>query len=337
MGSHGGATDEGQKEALANLGITEESVHCPIRSSMEVVSLGVMENGLSVLIDKNAFEADGIVVINRIKAHNGFSGLNESGLVKMITIGLGKQKGAEACHKLGFKHMAQNIIEMAKIKLEKAPFLFGVGTVENAYDRLRKIVAIPAERIIEDERALLLEAKENMPRLLLKPIDVLIVDQIGKEFSGGGMDPYTTGRAVTPYISVGPEPTRLAVLDVTDKSHGNAGGMGVADFSTRRLFDKIDFEITYINNLTSTATMSGKVPIILENDKQAIQAAVKTCNIFDFNQVRLVRIANSLHIETTYISESMLPEALAHPDISVLGKPEAFVFDDKGDLVNIGK
>ncbi len=337
MGSHGGATDEGQKEALANLGVTEDSARCLIRSSMEVVSLGVMENGLPVLIDKNAFEADGIVVINRIKAHNGFSGLNESGLVKMITIGLGKQRGAEVCHKLGFKHMAQNIIEMAKIKLERAPFLFGVGTVENAYDRVRKIVAIPAEQIIEDERPLLLEAKANMPKLLLKPIDVLIVDQIGKEFSGGGMDPYTTGRAVTPYISVGPEPTRLAVLDVTDKSHGNAGGMGVADFGTKRLFNKIDFEVTYFNNLTSTATMSGKVPIILENDKQAIQAAVKTCNTFDFNQVRLVRIANSLHIEKIYISESMLPEALRHPDITVLGKPEEFAFDGQGNLIDIGR
>lgn len=337
MGSHGGATDEGQKEALANLGVTEESVHCPIHSSMAVVSLGVMENGLPVLIDKNAFEADGIVVINRVKAHNGFSGLNESGLVKMITIGLGKQKGAESCHRLGFKYMAQNIIEMAQIKLERAPFLFGVASVENAYDRVRKIVAIPAERIIEDERPLLLEAKENMPKLLLKPIDALIVDQIGKEFSGGGMDPYTTGRAVTPYISVGPEPTRLAVLDVTDKSHGNAGGMGVADFGTRRLFKKVDFEVTYINNLTSTATMSGKVPIILENDRQAMQAAVKTSNIFDFRQVRMVRIANSLHIEKIYISESMLPEALQHPNITVLGEPEELVFDQQGNLVDLGK
>lgn len=336
MGSHGGATDEGQKQALANLGVTEDSVGCPVVSSMDVVSLGVMDNGLPILMDKNAFEADGIVVINRIKAHNGFSGPNESGLVKMITIGLGKQKGAESCHKLGFGHMAEFIVEMARIKLQKAPILFGIGTVENAYDHIRKIAAIPAERIIEAERPLLVEAKANMPGILLKPIDVLIVDQMGKEFSGGGMDPYTTGRAVTPYISVGPEPTRMAVLDVTEKSHGNVCGMGVADFSTRRLFNKIDFEATYINNLTSTA-ISAKVPIILDTDRLAIQAAVKTCNVFEPSQVRMVRIANSLHVETIYIAESMLEEAARHPDITVLGKPEEFVFDEQGNLTDLGE
>ncbi len=337
MGSHGGATDEGQREALKNLGVTEESAHCPIRSSMAVVELGTMKNGLPILMDKNAFEADGIIVINRIKAHNGFSGFNESGLVKMITIGLGKQKGADACHKLGFGTMAENIIEMAKVKLAQAPFLFGIGTVENAYDRVRTIVAIPAAKIIEDERPLLLEAKTTMPKLLLKPMDVLIVDQIGKEFSGGGMDPYTTGRAATPYIAVGPEPTRLAVLDVTEKSHGNAGGMGVADFTTKRLFEKIDFEATYINNLTSTATLSGKVPIVLESDCLAMQAAVKTCNVYDMRQVRMVRIANSLHIEHILISESMLEEARQHPEITVISEPQEICFDAEGNLLDLGQ
>jgi len=336
MGSHGGATAEGQKKALAQLGVTEDSAGCPIISSMEVVKLGELDNGLPVYMDKASLEADGIVVINRIKAHNGFSGPNESGLVKMVTVGFGNQKGAEAFHLLGFGRMAEFVVAMAKVKLEKAPFLFGLGTIENAYDRVKKIAAIPAAEMIDRERALLLEAKDHMPKLLLQPLDVLIVDQIGKEFSGGGMDPYTTGRAATPYISVGPNPNKLAILDVTDKSNGNAGGMGVADFATRRLFNKINYEYTYINNLTSTATMSGKVPIILENDRLAIQAAVKTSNVIDFAQVRMARIANSLHVEELYISESMLAEAKQHPQITILSEPQEIPFDAQGNVLNLG-
>jgi hypothetical protein len=337
MGSHGGATDEGQKEVLVNLGVTESTAGCPIVSSMEVVSLGAMDNGLPILLDKNAFEADGIIIINRIKAHSGFSGPNESGLAKMITIGLGKQKGAESCHTLGFGHMAEFVVDMARIKIEQAPFLFGIGTVENAYDRVRKIAAIPAEKIIERERTLLIESKENMPKLLLKPIDVLVVDQIGKEFSGSGMDPYTTGRAATPYLSVGPEPGRVAVLDVTDRSHGNCCGMGMADFSTKRLFNKINFEYTYANNITSTALISGKIPLIMESDRLAIQGAIKTCNTLNVGGIRMVRIANSLHVETIYISESMLEEAKQHPNITILGEPQDLVFDELGNLPDVGK
>jgi hypothetical protein len=335
MGSHGGATADGQREVLAELGITEASVGCPIHSSMDVVHLGVMDNGLPVLLDKIAFESDGIVVINRIKAHNAFSGPNESGLVKMITIGLGKQKGADSCHTLGFGHMAEFVVEMAKIKLRQAHFLFGIGTVENAYDRIMNIEAIPAENIIERERVLLVDAKANMPSILLQPIDVLIVDQIGKEFSGGGIDPYTTGRAPTPFISVGPGPNKLAVLDITDRSHGNACGMGLADIGTRRLFNKINFEHTYANNLTSTV-MSGRIPMILDSDRLAIQGAMKTCNVLNLDNIRMVRIANSLHIEQIYISENMLAEATQHPQIKILDSPKEFVFDEAGNFSALG-
>ena len=333
MGSHGGATAEGQKAVLASLGVTEVSVGCPIVSSMDVVQLGVLENGLPVLIDKNAFEADGIVVINRIKAHNAFSGPNESGLVKMITIGLGKQKGADSCHVLGFKYMAEFIVEMARIKIEQAPFLFGVGTVENAYDRIAEIAVIPAEEIIEIERALLIKAKANMPRILLNPMDVLIVDQLGKEFSGGGMDPYVTGRAPTPYIAQsGAHASRVVVLDATDNSHGNTCGMGMAEITTRRLFNKINFEFTYANILTSTVPASAMIPLIMESDRLAIQAAIKTSNVLKQDSIRMVRIANTLHMSEIYISESMLSEAEQHSDISILSQPANFVFDGKGNL-----
>ena len=338
MGSHGGATAEGQSAVLAGLGVTAESAGCPILSSMETVELGVIESsGLPVLIDKHAFEADGIVVINRIKGHNAFSGAVESGLSKMISIGLGKQKGADACHAFGFKHMAEQIIAMAEIKLAKANFLFGVGTVENAYDRITRLVAVLPEDIIATDKRLLPEAKANLPKILFEHIDVLVVDQLGKEFSGGGMDVHTIGRSSTDYArSAVASPERLVVLDVTDYSHGNCCGMGLADLVTRRLFNKIDFEVTYANVLTSTGTRSGRIPLIMDSDRLAIQGAAKTCGVPDSKRLRLVRIPNSLHLEEIYISESMLPEAKACADIDILTQPREWTFDAAGNLNDIG-
>jgi Lactate racemase N-terminal domain len=336
MGSHGGGTAAGQIQVLSRLGVTEESAGCPIISDMEVVEVGVLQNGLAVLMDKQAYQADGIIVINRVKAHNAFSGPNESGLVKMITIGLGKQKGADAAHALGFRHMAELSVAMAKVKLATLPILFGVATVENAYDRVAKIVAIPAEQIIESERKLLVEAKANMASLLLQPLDVLVVDQLGKEFSGGGMDPYITGRAPTPLVDPGPTATRVVVLDVTDRSHGNCCGVGMADMTTRRLFNKMDFEYTYGNVLTSTGTPSARVGLIMDSDRLAIQAAAKTCGAPDVSRIRMTRITNTLHVEEIYISEPMLEEAREHPNIEVLGDPQPWQFDAAGNLSDVG-
>lgn len=338
MGSHGGATAEGQKAVLAHLGITEESTGCPILSSMETVELGtVPSSGLPVLIDKYAYEADGIVVINRIKGHNAFSGPVESGLSKMIAIGLGKQKGADACHAYGFKHMAEQVLAMAEIKLAKANFLFAVGTVENAYDRIAKIAVVMPQDIIETDKTLLLEAKANLPKILFKNIDVLVVDQIGKEFSGGGMDVHTVGRSSTDYARSAVEsPERMVVLDVTDYSQGNCCGMGLADLTTRRLFNKINFEYTYANVLTSTGTRSGRIPLIMESDRLAIQGAIKTCGVPDLSRLRLVRIPNSLHLEEIYVSESMLEEAKDCADITILTEPSEWVFDAAGNLPDIG-
>ena len=193
MGSHGGATAAGQAEVLAHLGITGETVGCPIVSSMEVVEISRLANGLPVYIDKHAFEADGIVLINRVKPHTAFRGPNESGLAKMIAIGLGKQKGAETCHAYGFKHMAAHVPAVARETIAKAPILFGIGTVENAYDHVAKIVVTGAEELIETDKKLLVEAKAAMPRISFSPIDVLVIDEIGKDISGDGMDPNITG------------------------------------------------------------------------------------------------------------------------------------------------
>lgn len=332
MGSHGGATAEGQVKLLGALGVTEESAGCPIRSSMETVELGALPNGLPVLMDRHAMAADGIVVINRVKPHTSFSGRIESGLMKMITIGLGKQKGADSCHALGFGEMERNVIEMARIKLARAPFLFGVASIENGYDRICKVAAVPPEDIFETEQSLLAEAKRNMPSILFNPLDVLIVDAMGKEFSGTGMDPNITGRASTPYVETRQCIGKMAVLDLSARTHGNATGIGLADICTRRLFDKIDFDATYANHITSTVLAGGKIPIVMKNDRQAVQLAVKTSNVVDRDRLRLVHIPNTLHLETIRIAETMLDEARTHTGIEVIGEPEPWAFDATGNL-----
>jgi hypothetical protein len=328
MGSHGGATEEGQVALLAKLGVTEDSAGCPVRSSMETIELGRLPNGLPILMDKLAMQADGIVVINRVKPHTSFSGEIESGLAKMITIGLGKQQGAESCHAQGFGMMAENVVEMARIKLDIAPILFGLVTVENAYDRIRHVEAVPAEEILAREPELLRMAKANMPRVLFNPLDVLVVDLIGKEFSGTGADPNITGRPGTPYLKTELEVSRLVYLDLSMKSGGNATGMGLCDVTTRSLFDKIDFAATYANHLTSTVLTGAKVAMMMDSDLRAVQAAVKTCNAPDMGRLRVVRIPNTLHLGTILVSEVLLGEAQAHPQIEVLGPAEEWPFDE---------
>lgn len=336
MGSHGGATAEGQATLLATLGVTEASAGCPVVSSMSTVELGVLENGLRVLLDERAAGADGIVVVNRVKPHTSFSGPVESGLVKMIAVGLGKQRGADSCHALGFGQMARNIVDMAGVALRRAPFLFGVATVENAYDEIARVTAVPAEEILEAEKELLDEARRSMPRILFNPLDVLVVDRMGKQFSGTGTDPNITGRAATPYVRTTQQVARMAILDLSDASHGNATGMGLADLTTRRLFGKIDFEATYANHLTSTVLAHGKIPVVMESDRLAVQAAVKTCNVPDPARVRLVRIRNTLHLEKVLVSESLLAEARAHSGVAVEGGPEEWAFDAQGNLRDLG-
>lgn len=333
MGSHGGATAEGQKEVLRHLGITEESVGAPIRSSMEVNKIGELENGLPVYVDRYACEADGIVVINRIKPHTAFRGPIESGLMKMLSIGLGKQKGAEACHQLGFKHMAEHVPAMAKVIIDKLPVLFGVGTVENAFDRVAKIQVIPAQNIEEEEKKLLELAKANMPKLWFDQIDVLVIDEIGKNISGDGFDPNVVGRYPTPYAYGGPDVTKIVILDLTEETEGNANGIGTADFTTKYCVAKVDYEKIYANGLTSTVVAPTKIPTTLDNDREAIQAAVKTSNILDFTKVRLVRIKNTLEVGQIEVSESMIPEVEKHPNLEILTEPYEWEFDSEGNLI----
>jgi hypothetical protein len=301
MGSHGGATALGQREIIESLGITEQYVGAPILSSMEVVKFGETKSGLDVFVDKNVILMDKIILINRIKPHTAFRGTVESGLQKMIAIGMGKQKGAETCHAQGFGYMHKNITEIADIYLKKGNIAFAIGLVENSYDETCIIEAIKKEDIQLREPELLKMAKMNMPRIMIDNIDVLIIDEIGKNISGDGMDPNITGRYPTPYASGGPNISKITILDLTEESHGNGNGIGTADFTTKRLVEKLILENTYPNALTSTVPGPVKIPMYLKNDLLSIKAAIKTCNCDCKDGVRIVRIKNTLSLENIYI------------------------------------
>lgn len=332
MGSHGGATAEGQAAVLARLGITEERVGCPIRSSMTVAAIGATDDGRPVQIDSLAAAADGIVVVNRIKPHTSFTGRYESGLMKMLAIGLAKQAGAEVCHQEGYSRMAENVEKYGAAILERANILFGLAVVENAYDRIAEIHVLAPAAIPLREPELLLGAKARMPGILLSGLDVLVVDRMGKDISGLGMDPHITGCFASSYASGPPRPDKLVVLDLTDSTHGNANGVGVADVTTARLRDKFDPEATYPNCITATLAPAVRLPMVMDNQRLAIQAGIKVAAGFDKKNIRLVRIRDTLHLGEMDISESLLEEARRHPRITVLGEPEELRFDNAGDL-----
>lgn len=333
MGSHGGATGEGQTEILAELGITEESTGAPIVSSMEVVQIGVSKNGLPVHIDKNAHtKADAIIITGRIKPHTSFRAPYESGLAKMIAVGLGKQVGAEIIHSAGVENIPFRVEEIARETLEKSNIIFAVGMIENAYDETYKIVALPKEQIMDEEPGLLQEAHELMPSIMFEKCDVLIVDEMGKNISGSGMDPNIIRRNYSGSLKYNPLAQRLAVLDLTKESHGNANGMANADICSRRLFEKISFESTYPNPLTNRLAQSVKIPMVMENDSLAIRAAMKTCFDVDYNQMKIIRIKNTLELEHMFISECLIDEAKMNPNIEILSEPEYMSFNGNGNL-----
>lgn len=332
MGSHGGATAEGQKEMLRGLGITEESVGCPIRSSMEVEKIGKTADGKDVFLDANAAHADGIIVMNRVKAHTSFTGDYESGLLKMMSVGLGKQVGAQACHREGHGKMAEYVKKYGTAVLEQAKILFGVAILENAYDETRRLEVLFPEEFLEREPKLLAEAKANMPKLHLTDLDVLIVDRMGKDISGLGMDPHVTGSFVSIYAHGPKRPGSIAVLDMTEAAHGNGTGIGVADVITERLYRKIDFDATYANVMTACMPAAAKVPLVMKDHRQAIQAAIQVSRCADRKKIRIVRISDTLHLEKIWVSEALLGETDSHPQMTVLGEKGPLAFNKSGDL-----
>ena len=333
MGSHGGAMAEGQRLIIESYGVTEEAMGCEIRASMETVQIGRTEDGRPVRIDKHAAEADGIIVAGRIKPHTAFRGPYESGLMKMMAIGLGKQYGASIVHEDGFEKFAENIPKYGTAILKNSKVLFGVGILENAYDKTRELHALTPREIIDEEPGLLEKAKAYMPRILFDSCDVLVVDEIGKNISGDGMDPNISGRFCTDCASGGINAQRVAVLSLTEASHGNANGIGLADVTTRRMLNQMDFEATYPNTITNKITETMKIPMVMESDKLAIQMAVRTCLGIDEAAPRVIRIKNTMKMEYIEISESLLEDARKNPAIEICSEAVPLPFDAQDNLL----
>lgn len=340
MGSHGGATAEGQAAVLAEYGITEAQVDAPVRSSMETVRLGTVLGEVEVYFDRTAYEqADGIIVVGRVKPHTDFKAPIESGLMKMLGIGLGKHKGASYLHRGGMGNFADLIPAVGKLIMERTPFLFGVAIVEDSFHRTALIELVSAERLPEREEWLLQEAKRLMPRFWLRDIDVLVIDEIGKNISGSGFDPNIVGRtansqATRLFHEIGPAVNKLVILGLTEETDGNAVGIGLADFTTRRLVERIDFHKVYVNAITAVEIGAGKLPLILANDREALTAAIYTSGRRDFRQTRVVRIRNTLMMNEILVSENLLPEVEAHPMLAVAGDRQDWRFDETGHLAD---
>ena len=334
MGSHGGATAQGQREILESYGITEEFCGCPIYSSMETVQVGTMDCGDEVRMDKFAHEADAIILVGRIKAHTAFRGKYESGLIKMMAIGLGKREGADSLHRAGFGRMGERLPQYAKVVYDHCNIIFGVGAIENESDQTCRIEVLPGEEIFDKEPDLLLYAKSRLPRLLFPETDVLMVHEIGKNFSGSGMDPNVTGTFGTPYATGGIQKQRTVVFDISPESHGSFIGLGKADTTTKRAFEKLDTNATYFNMITSTVLGVGKIPMVLEDDKLALQAAIKTLTQVDKDQVRIVYIKNTLSLQNVLISEALLEQAKTLDGVEILEGPRPLRFDRDGNLLD---
>lgn len=332
MGSHGGATARGQVEVLKHLGVTEDVCGCPIISSMETDLLGyTKKNGLPAYIDHNANLADAIILVNRVKLHTSFRGNIESGLCKMAVIGMGKQKGAELCHSRGWDLMLDSILDLSETIISKSKTIFGIALVENGYDETAIVSCLPAEKILEGEQELLIKAKEYMPSIPFKDYDILIVDVMGKEYSGGGMDTNVISRY--PSTAVPPDPRQkiIAVLDLSEGSMGNAIGVGMADITTSRLFGKWNMEASYINNLTNGTLQNYKMPMVMNSDKNAIRAALQMCRLPDPSKAKVVRIHSTLELSEFQVSEALLDEAKGL-GLELCGEAKDIIFDENGNL-----
>ncbi|GHA87487.1 nickel pincer cofactor-dependent isomerase, group 22 [Modicisalibacter luteus] len=334
MGSHGGGTANGQEAVLAKLGITEATVGAPIRATMDVVEYGKTAEGIECKFDRNAAEADGIIIINRIKSHTTFDRPIESGLTKMIAVGLGKAEGARRVHKLGPRGLSEVLPNLARIALANAPITLGIGLVENANKDIVHLEGAEPDQIMATDEWLLKEAKSYLPRLPITQADVLIVERSGKEISGTGMDFAVTGRTdirgidnpTTPFIH------KLGLLNLTKETAGNAVGIGMADFTTRAAAEAIDFKATYMNALTATLVEKSRIPIVLPTERDVIAAAVTTSWSLNDEDARFCMIATTLHLDRIMVSPSLLediPEGMAEP----IGPAQELRFNEQGQLM----
>ena len=337
MGSHGGATAKGQKKILEHYGVTNAALGVPVKSSMQVVLVGSTPDGIPVYLDRYASQADHIVVVNRVKPHTDFKGKIESGLIKIMAIGLGKQKGADLYHNAIVRKGHYDVLtSVASVILKKCPIAFGLALVENQRDETEIIRAIPANQIETIEPQLLRKAKRLFPQIPFNPIDLLLVDWMGKEISGTGMDQNVIGRSVISYHKPDKkiDVMRIFIRDLTADSEGNATAIGNADFTTQRLVNKMDHHATYMNAVTSSCPEAVRIPPYFKTDREVMTTALGTIGLIEPQDVRIVHIRDTLHLEEMYISQAMQKEAKSLKEISIVGQPRPFKFGKDGNIIS---
>lgn len=334
MGSHGGGTVQGQLNVLAKLGITEKEMNVPIKSTMETIKLREFKNGLPVHFDKIAYECDGIVVVNRIKVHTAYKGEIESGLLKMLAVGLGNHEGARQVHSLGVRGLKKYIKKFAHVILQKAPILCGIGIIENAYEKTHTIKAANPDEFETIEKKLLKWCKDLLPSLPAKKIDLLIIEEMGKDISGTGMDTNIVG-GIKGSIDGGfspPEVQKIMVLDLTEESNGNAMGIGIADLTTQNVYEKIDFETTYTNAITSTFFDRASIPMVFKTEKEGVEAALEALWKFPGEKPKVIIIKNTLNLEELYVSEAVWEEIKNKNNVETKGDWHSLDFDAGGKI-----
>ncbi len=337
MGSHGGGTAEGQRALLAGLGITEETIGAPVRATMEVVRIGEIEEGIPVYLDAMAAQADGIMVVNRVKKHTNYDGPIESGLCKMAVIGMGKHRQALTVHQYGNFGLRSYIPRIAQVTFSKANVMAGLAIIENAWGGVADLVGLRADEIVEREPDLLVRAKELCAKIPFHEIDIALVERMGKDISGTGMDCYVIGRKRIigePEWPEAPQISSLVVLDLTEASHGNGAGVGLADFTTQRLVDKLDWEATRANVLTSGNIERAKLPLVYENAKAAVEAAAFRERHTAMNALRVACFRDTLRLGHLMVSPALARQAEAREDLGILERSLSLRFDEHGDWVS---
>lgn len=319
MGSHGGGTEDGQREILSGYGITEEKMGVPVVTTVDVECTGQLPGGQKIYFDRAAAQADAIIPVNRIKLHTDFTGPLQSGLSKMLVIGLGNQKGCSSIHEEEPRRFAEIIEKAAEIILEKYPVVFGLGIIENAYDQTCHIEAVPRECFIKREKELVQTAKKMMPVLMVPEIDILIVEEIGKNISGAGYDPNILGRSsvLTEFSLPVPKIQKMVLLDITPESHGNGIGVGMFDVITRKVMDQLDLEAMYANALACRCIEDARIPLAAGDENEALRAAVKCIRGIEKDRLKIVKIKNTLSLEEIWVSPAVLEDIRSNPEIKI--------------------
>jgi hypothetical protein len=343
MGSHGGATPEGQGHVLSGYGITEQTMWVPFDTRMDVRHVGTTEGGVEVFLSEAAMDADGIVLINRVKPHTDFVGDLGSGILKMIAVGLGKHRGALVCHAAASRLGHEAVIRaVSRVALRRAPILCGVAIVEDQKHETIEIQVLKPENVEEREGELFTQARSLMPTLPFDEIDLLIVDSMGKDVSGAGMDPNVIGRSVYGYSSsllaskaAKPCIHRIFVRELTNETNGNAIGIGLADFTTTRAVRQCNLQVSYTNALTALTPSTMKIPIHFDTDRECIERSLVSLALPEFAAPRIVRILNTLSLDKLQVSEVFGPMVDARPDLSVRGSAHDMDFDHDGNMLSL--